>query len=201
MLTKTQLKATGRSKPRSLIIWSLFLLVTTVIITSYLTFRIKSTTSGVSDSANGDSVGIITDKSVDTWVIYKNDMFNYKIEYPDSLVVRQLGSGGGYIDFVRFEESSGGDFKGFAVGVSEQTFTNEIDRIKKIFESESAYLVQESTIDTNGMSARRLYYKPQKIGGGEERIIVIFSDGQYTYSVSTAPGQINEIMGRFEFIN
>lgn len=189
-------------KKGQIALWGLLFLLASILISSiYLILKVVTETPVTGEDIKNAGVKVPTNSKDETWITYTSDLFNYKINYPSSLAVRQLGSGGGYIDFVRFEEGDGNLFKGFAVGVSEQSLANETERIKRLFESENAYLVQETSLNYNGTNAKRLYYKPQKIENSEERVVVIFSDGQYTYSISTVPGQINEMLSKFEFLN
>jgi hypothetical protein len=141
-----------------------------------------------------------TNSVSDSNIVYKREMFNYSINYPGSLTVKELGSGGGYIDFVRFEENVNPNYKGFAIGVGEQKITNEINRIKAAFEKENAFLAEDANIVYKGLDAKRLDYKPNKVEDGEERVVVIFNKGKYTYSISTVPWQIEDVLKRFEFL-
>ena len=182
-----------------LLLGAAMLVVVFLIISIVLIIRSKNSSTKILPINKESSNDSNKDSKPERITFYTSEMFGYKVEYPNSLVVRELGSGGGYIDFVRFEEKNeDATFKGFAIGVSEQTFTNEISRIKKIFEEEEALLAEESEINLLGLKARRLYYKPQKNEGGEDRTIAIFSSGQYTYSISTVPWQVDEVLSRFE---
>lgn len=202
MLKKTQLKARGNNKLRSLFSWVLIVLLILILIASaFLITQEKNKPLSVaptdSDPSGRDER---MENSIET-KLYKNELFNYSVSYTSNLIVRELGSGGGYINFVRLEEVGGSPLKGFAIGVSEQNLNTEVVRIKNAFRSENAFLAEETTIDFKDLGARQLYYKPQKIEDGEERLIVIFQKGQYTYSISTVPWQIDEVLGRFEFLN
>lgn len=187
-------------KPNKMIfLGALFLFIALLASSFFVVIKSKN----VDKKANNiDLVNTVTSEEQQLKrTIYRSDMFNYIIEYPEELDVNQLGSGGGYIDFVRFEENANFKTKGFAIGVSEHNLPNEVKRIKNQFENENANLVEEKSVSFRGLAARQLHYKPMNPEDGEERLLIIFNRAPYTFSVSTVPSQIEEVLSKFEFIN
>ena len=140
------------------------------------------------------------DNEVD-WQTYTNEEFGYYLKHPPLLYKRDLGSAGGYIDFIRFEENQFSTGHGLAVGVRETNLLEETENIKKEFDQlGGAKLVEETKISVNGIEGVRLLYKPQNDKDGENRVIVILNNSKYSYSISTVPEQINKVLTEFGFI-
>jgi hypothetical protein len=133
------------------------------------------------------------------YAVFRRDLYNYSIKHPDELILREYGGGGGFVDFVRFEEVGAGSFKGFAIGVSKTPLTDEVKRIKELFNKQGALLAEESAFEFRGLPAYRLYYKAER-EGEENRMVVIFRNGQYTYSISCVPEQIDMVLEWFSFL-
>jgi hypothetical protein len=205
MFKKGQNNNSSKSS-KGLIFWgSIFLFVSVLLSSVFLIYRTKYSQKNIKENAK-DAEGFNSAKkdaqTAAGQAVYKSELFKFAVDYPKSLTVNEEGSGGGYIDFVRFEDNGTSSFKGFAVGVSEQSFDNEVKRIKKAFTDENAYLAEETTIDFQGLSAKQLYYKPQSLKNGEEeRTIVIFNKGKYSYSISTIPYQLGDILSRFQLLD
>jgi len=144
----------------------------------------------------------IVGKSPDNvvWKEYNNSQMGFSMLYPPSLTEKDLGPGATYINFIRFEENEKSTEKGMAIGIVESGLTEEADRIKKDFENQgNAILVEQKKVKVDGVNGVWLYYKPEKVDGSEERIVVIFSRGNYAFSVSTVPEQMDKVLDGFKF--
>jgi hypothetical protein len=138
------------------------------------------------------------------WKTYESKEFGFSLKYPASLRVNDLGNNGGYVGFIRFEEEPSLNLsdKGIAVGISSLPLDKEITKIKDQINSEGgAILVDETQTVFKGFTATRLYYKPEDSTQEEERVVIIVNGGgEYTYSISTVPGQIQKVLEGFNFI-
>ncbi len=135
------------------------------------------------------------------WKEYKNSLLGFRMSYPPSLVERDLGQSATYYNFIRFEEVKLTSDKGIAVGVRESSLVDEVNRIKKDFESqEDAVLSEQKKVKVAGTDGTWLHYKPKvEEGNEEERVIVIFARDKFSYSISTVPEQINRVINNFTF--
>jgi len=132
---------------------------------------------------------------------YKNSLTGISIQIPKDLMERDLGEGAIYYDFVRFEEVTVGKDKGVALGIRESSLQDEVERIKKDFETQGdALLVEQKNTKVNGYKAVNLTYKPKQKKDGEDRTIVIFTKDKFTYSISTVPSQIDKIIKSVKFL-
>lgn len=135
-----------------------------------------------------------------SWETYENKQFGYTLQHPRLLSIRETTDQGGYLHFVRFEENTFSQGKGVAVGVSEDTINEQVKKIKKAMEQDgNAKLTEEMDTNIDGNSAVKVTYQPSATELGESRAILVIGKSPYTYSISTVPEQIDDVLNGFEF--
>ena len=135
------------------------------------------------------------------WTPYVNSEYGFALSHPPLLIKSEV-MGGEYVYFVKFVENELSEDKGVSVGVSELSFEDEVEKIKKaIFESDKISPVIEKKINTGLFEAVRLEYDPPSGLGLEKRVIVVVGAEKYSYSVSTTPEQIDGVLESFGVVN
>ncbi|OGM25035.1 hypothetical protein A2715_03780 [Candidatus Woesebacteria bacterium RIFCSPHIGHO2_01_FULL_39_32] len=132
------------------------------------------------------------------WEEYRNEEFRFRVERPKFLYEREFKDQGGYVFFIRFEETKFSIEKGVAIGVSGKTYEEEVEGTKTILTESGAKLVKEDKITVDDFEGTRLDFEPT--GEGEKRSVVIFSKGDYSYSISTVPEQVEKVIESFKFL-
>ena len=80
-----------------------------------------------------------------------------------------------------------------------QDIEKKSDFIQETILTESgAKLVKEDKITVDDFEGTRLDFEPT--GEGEKRSVVIFSKGDYSYSISTVPEQVEKVIESFKFL-
>lgn len=177
-----------------------FLSLVAVAFYLYLFLNKKSDTINQTGSQNSekDTPGnFITNN----WVEYVNSDFGYKIEHPPLLTKKEYNDEGGYKNFVRLEETEHSLGKGVAVGVSESSLIDEVERLKiDMGKFEGAKLVSEGKLDLMKYDGFILEYEIENNIGGESRVIVFIKKDNYVYSISTVPEQMQKVLSGFSFL-
>lgn len=136
-----------------------------------------------------------------SWPQYTNKEYGYSLLHPRFLLKREYRNEGGYLYFVKFEETEYSVEKGVAVGVSKTVLKDETQRLKKeMTQFLEADLVAETQFNLNGYDAVRLEYVVKNKEVGEDRTIVLVTKGDYVYSLSTVPQQIDQVIISFKFL-
>lgn len=176
----------------------LFLSLTTLL--SYLLTKIYLSPKNFSDSQSLYSKEISpTPHSV--WDEYKDEEFKFSISHPRFLYKKEFKDAGGYVKFIRFEETDFSREKGLALGIRKAKQEDEVSRIKGEFLNDpNARLVKETNILVAGVMGRRLDFEPLDPSSGEKKSVVIFSRGDLVYSLSTVPEQIVRLVNSFKFL-
>jgi hypothetical protein len=135
------------------------------------------------------------------WETYTSEKYKYRVKYSPLLTPREIQSDV-YLDFVIFYASAGSDESGFAISVRENSLGDEVSLIKEeIHQDVSANLISEESITLNDFPGERLKYEPEKPEEGEPRTIIIINNGDYSYSLSSRPEQIEDILATFELLD
>lgn len=137
-----------------------------------------------------------------TWVPYTNAQFKYALNYPISLTVFETKDKGGYLEFTRFDENGLTGDKGIGVGVRKNDLKSEVIQIKKEFnDMGDGKLVSENNLKIGDYEAVELSYEPKDPTNAEKRSVVILSNDNYAYSISTVPEQIIQVLETFRILN
>ena len=145
----------------------------------------------------GNSVSPTTNPNL-KWEEYRNEEFRFRVELPKFLYEREFRDKGGYVFFIRFEETKFSLEKGVAIGVSGKTYEEEVEGTKTNLTESGAKLVKEEKITVDDFEGTKLDFEPE--GEGEKRSVVIFSKEGYSYSISTVPEQISRVTESFKFL-
>lgn len=133
---------------------------------------------------------------------YINEEYLISFSYPSFLSKKEYTNVGGYDFFVRFEESEVSKGKGVAFGVKSSEFDSELERIKNdILNEGEISLTAEKEIGVGGEKARLVEFVPNNKEVFEARSLVVVKRGEYTYSFSTVPDQIQTLIESVNFLN
>jgi hypothetical protein len=129
------------------------------------------------------------------WETYVNEKYNFMVKHPLYLYVREMEGVGGYLYFVRFEETRFSNQKGLSVGVTEKEANEEVEAIKEMMAAETTVAVGEEKLG-NGIM---LIFTPED-SQHETRAVYVVRAGKYTYSISTVPEQISTVLENFVYL-
>lgn len=206
-----------KNKKTSVIKWGSMFLVTALLISAiYLLFKIKgknlSDKGGVensqelSDEKTSDDLVLDEATDVRTWISLVDDKYGYRIKYPPYLEFESVEEKGSYESFIRFlADSKKPNEKGIAVGVRKSGLEEEASLIKKeVTLNGEAKLVEEEEFTYLGYDAIGLSFEPiegtKNFDYLESRSVVIVNNGEYSYSISTTPSQMQLVLDNFEFV-
>ena len=154
-------------------------------------------------SSNDSTTG---DVDVSDWQSIIDDKYGYRIKYPPQLDFEKIDESGSYLNFIRFlANPQKTKSHGIAMGVRDTTLEDEVSLIKKeVLEKGEARLVSEENFTYKGLNAVRLVFVPLERAEYyeylENREVVIFNNGTFSYSISTVPEQMQDVLDNFEFV-
>ncbi len=147
-------------------------------------------------------VSAVVSPTQSPWQEYSNSEFSFSFSYPRLLIPKNARDSNGYVFLVIFGENSYTEAKGIAVGVGRRNIEEEIKMVKDEYgKDESAELVSEKDIEVASEKGRVLSYKPKGEDKSlESRDIVIVGHGDYIYTISTVPEQMENILETWKFL-
>jgi len=172
--------------------------------TSFLLLNVALTKWDTKDSIDDESrtleeseaSKLVVPEGIRDWEYYVHPEYNFSVYVPRLLVKREYDDSGDYLFFVRFEENRFSENGGVAVGVSDRTPEEEETKIREILGAEFPGLNPEKeTVKLTSGNAIRLDYRAGDVN--EPRTIVLVRNGEYTYSISTVPEQIDNVLAGF----
>lgn len=135
------------------------------------------------------------------WNKYENTEYLITFSYPNLLTKKTFEDSGGYEFFVRFEENSLSQGKGVALGINRTDLEVEMERVKdEISKQNNARLVKDQEISVQGTKGLILEFEPED-ETLEKRSFLFIAKGDYTYSFSTVPEQMQDLIDSIEFLN
>lgn len=135
------------------------------------------------------------------WTLYANKDYAIAFSYPYLLNKRDYEDYGEYDFFVVFEENQFSVEKGVAFGVSKDGLEKEVERIKKdVSEQGKSKLVKDEKLAVDNGEAWVLEFEPED-EALEKRSFLIIEEGDYTYSFSTVPEQMQKLSESIQFLN
>jgi hypothetical protein len=130
------------------------------------------------------------------WEYFIHPEYRFSIYVPRLLVKREYDDSGDYLFFVRFEENRFSEDSGVAIGVSNRALEEEEAKTREIVEAEfSDIKPKREIVKLTDYDAIKLDY--QGVDGVESRTIILVTNGDYTYSISTVPEQIDNVLAGF----
>ena len=141
-----------------------------------------------------------TEEKTHPWTNYVNEEYSVSFSYPYLLHEREYKETGEYAFFIIFEENQFSFEKGVAFGVSKDGLEKEIERVKsEISLQGNSKLTKDENFDVEGEEARTLVFEP-KDESLEKRSFLIVEKGDYTYSFSTVPEQMQKLKDSIQFL-
>ena len=189
-------------KNKSMFVFGImFLFISAVSVVAYLLFKLRTENSepetAVNEQVSKQNEMITTNQ----WEEYVNEEFGIILSHPSLLIKRETVEHGEYLKFIRFEETKNSIAKGVALGISNKTLKEEINKIKsEIEKSGEAKLTKEQNFKIENNEAVLLEYEADKESDIENRVVVVFRKGSYTYSLSTTPDQMGKVLSSVKFI-
>lgn len=136
------------------------------------------------------------------WTSYKNPQYKFSVELPRFLTKAEYRDIDGYTFLAIFGETSISKGKGVAIGITMRDLNSEVAQTKVDYAKEgNAQLAEEKDIAVGGERGKELHFKPKDGAEGlEEKTYIIVHHGNYTYSISTVPEQVEHIVISFKFL-
>jgi hypothetical protein len=191
-----------KSKQKDLLVMTSLglLFVSLLLLCGFLAYKIYTRTEKVGDSETTARAGL--SPTMAPWEVYENFEFNFRLEVPRLLLKEEAHDKANYTYIVIFGENRYSNSRGVAIGVTDRPLEEEIELVKGQYEkSGEAELNTESVIEVAGEKGTRLSFKPK--GESDEleaKDVVVFRHGNYTYTLSTVPEQVEHIVGSFKFL-
>jgi len=174
---------------------SIVILIISLFINSAKTSPVSNVNKEVPETKESSNEG----KLSDFWERYTSDKYKISFSYPRLLNKNEFSKTGEYDYFVVFEENQYSLEKGVAFGVSSDGFDKEVERIKSDIEKQGkTKIVKDDELLGLGEKARIIEFDPEE-SDLEKRSFVIIEKGDYTYSISTTPEQIQTIIDSIKF--
>ena len=143
----------------------------------------------------------VTSKEANDWTIYTNEEYLISFLYPRMLLKRVYEKTDEYDLFIVFEENQLTQKRGIAFGVSKIGSEEEVKRIKNnIYSQGEVKLVVDENLNIEKEKGRILLFEPQD-KNLEKRSFLIIERGDYTYSFSTVPEQMQKIADSIRFLD
>lgn len=143
----------------------------------------------------------VTSKEANDWTIYTNEEYLISFLYPRMLLKRVYEKTDEYDLFIVFEENQLTQKRGIAFGVSKIGSEEEVKRIKNnIYSQGEVKLVVDENLNIEKEKGRILLFEPQD-KNLEKRSFLIIERGDYTYSFSTVPEQMQKIADSIQFLD
>ncbi len=136
------------------------------------------------------------------WEVYTNPEFGISFEVPRLLLKQDIRNSDGYIYTLFFGENAYSGGRGVGFAVTDSSLEKEVSNIKSDYaKDENAKLEKEIEIEVGGEKGKLLSYRPKEENQElEERDVLIFNHGKYTFTISTEPSQMEQIIKSFKFI-
>lgn len=148
---------------------------------------------------NGKSESVVLERIRD-WEYFIHPEYKFSVYVPRLLVKREYDDSGDYLFFVRFEENRFSEDSGVAIGVSNRALEEEEAKTREIVEAEfSEIKPKREIVKLADYDAIKLDY--QGANGVESRTIILVTNGDYTYSISTVPEQIDDVLAGFVLLD
>lgn len=195
-------RQSGKGSGKNILSVSFLLLISSLFIASvYLFIKYRRGLETVSTPAVPVEKEKVVSDEVSAWKTYLDKAYGYTIKYPPLLVPREAEDSV-YLRFVVFLSAEGTGESGFALSVRDTVLDAEASLIKEEIQKDVlGRLVREGEIVKDGFSGVRLEYEPEEPGEAESRTVVILNNGQYSYTISAHPSQIDKILDNFDLID
>ena len=133
------------------------------------------------------------------WQTYTNTQYNYSVKYPPENIPNEITDNDTHLDFVSFGNPSEKQNIWFSISVSPQRLEGQVKLEKWASEHVLVTLVKETNIIKDGYRGVRLDYEPQRPDIGDPDTIIVISNGEYSYTLSSRTDTIDQILSTFRF--
>lgn len=158
------------------------------------------TTNNISENLTENPSGSLGYDISNRWKIYQDTIFGYELAIPKLLLERSFTNEGRFEKFVIFEETQYSVEKGVAVGISRLDLKGERDQLLGDMEKEGARMSKEEDIEIDGHPGLLITFEPGEGEGLEEKSVFMVNNGDFTFSVSSVPLQIDRLIDNFKFL-
>lgn len=172
----------------ALIFTSVFLLIKSKVISTEVNNDIETTQESLQGNPKGTE-------------IYVDEKFGYSMTYPRILEPRTIESDD-YQSLIIFfvpKDLSGNDF---AISVSERKLEEERNLINQQISKETTIKQTEETpAQKGGLAGTKIIFEPEDKESFESKAFVVINNGKYTYTLSSSPNFIDEVLNNFTILN
>lgn len=135
------------------------------------------------------------------WNTYANEKYRISFSHPQLLLKREYVEIDGYDLFIIFEENKFSKEKGIAFGVNKDGLEKEVERIKEgISKQGETKLLKDEKLDVDNGEAWILEFEPED-ESLERKAFLVIEEGDFTYSFSTIPKQIQRLSKSIQFLD
>lgn len=188
-----------KKKEKTFSVGILLLSFSLVVASIYLFLRTKEKDNVTFENTPSQIKELDTEKE-GAWKTLVDEEYGYSVKYPSLLEPRTIENDS-YLSFVIFFVPQGVKGSGFALSVRESSLDEEARLIKEEFQRDlSAKIVSEERLDMGEYSGMRFEIEPITEGDGEKRTAIILNNGQYSYTISSTPDQIDLLFSNFKLI-
>lgn len=185
-----------RGMSKALSVGILLLTISLIVANVYLFLKSRPASNFGSRELLSEKPAELTDGELQ-WETYIDEKYAYSISYPSLLEPREIESDN-YLRFIIFFVPSGVEGPGFGVSVRENSLKEEVELIKQEIGLDSqARLIKEDEVLKGGFPGKRLEFEPIKTEEGELKTVVIINNEKYSYTISSTPDFIDEILEKF----
>ena len=133
--------------------------------------------------------------------IYVDEEFGYSITYPRLLEPRAIESED-YQSLIIFFVPKDLSGNGFAISVSERNLEEERSLINQQISKETTIKQTEETpAQKGGLAGTKIIFEPEDKESFESKAFAIFYNGKYSYTLSSSPTFLDELINDFVILN
>ena len=179
---------------------SIALLVTEITLNVYKNQKDKD--KEVTSNQKTQKTSTVDDQNdKNPWSFYSNTDYSISFSYPYLLHKVEYEDSGEYKFFIVFEENQFSVEKGVAFGVSKDGLEKEVAGIKEeISKQGKSKIIKDEQSDFGGNKSWILEFEKEE-ESLENRSFLIIQKGDYTYSFSTVPGQMQKLSESIQFLD
>lgn len=176
----------------------LLLLSTALILASiFLLTKSRNASSSQNSAAAVQESTQPDNKGTDT---YTSEDLGYSINYPSLLEPRSVSSDD-YISLIIFFVPNTLRGDGFAISVTDRSLEEEKNLIKdKIGKETKVKITEETRIRKDNFDGFKLIIDPEVEGTFESKAFIVLNNGKYSYSLSSIPDFIDEVLNNFTIL-
>lgn len=135
------------------------------------------------------------------WKKYINSQYGYSVKHPEGSPPTEHKDEDIYLNFVSFGDRLKEGFLWFEITVRKADLNEEVDYINWQSGHSLVKLTNEEDLSIEDFSAKRLDYEPSKYDEPKPTSFIIINRNQHSYTISSRPEDIDQILSTFRFLD